>query len=298
MPQRRTDRPPGTQLYVPGYSDDLSLANADAVAFDQMQDQFSGPLNEEVIYDMQIDQFSGRLPRYRKADRPKGARTYVPGYLSDEAQSRLDQENLGIAPVIVAGAVSLIGGLLKKKSGLSTHFQRYAAAEANGQIATAKTLIDQAYAHTLQNIKDKQDWINVFNAMQAQTAIPELQAYINAKLGRTPPPTVVAPKPPSTIAPPAPRPPSPPPSMFPSLPSLPSQPPATLPGGGGAPGPIAVDYGPSPADAGGGATPAPAGGTGLMTMFSGEGSGKLALIGGGLLLAFSLMGGGGRRSRR
>jgi hypothetical protein len=47
-----------------------------------------------------------KIPTGRGKDRPKDTRCYVPGYLDDATQHAVDQQQLGLVPLAIAGAVA------------------------------------------------------------------------------------------------------------------------------------------------------------------------------------------------
>lgn len=150
-------------------------------------------------------------------DRPAGTRLFVPGFNDDATQFKVDQGNLGIAPLVaVAAAKPLLSKIhIGPKFTKANHVQRFIQADGSGNIGLAQQLVDQAYAHTTQSIPDRQDWINILNQMYT-AASPGLKAYIDQKRG-------VSTTPPSQL----PQQPSGPPSAIP-------MPPVQLPGGGNA----------------------------------------------------------------
>jgi hypothetical protein len=93
-------------------------------------------------------------------------------------------QGFGVIPAIaVSAGVSLLSGLFGSHSGKTTHAQRFVQAQQAGDTATAHTLIDQAYSHAfLENIKDKADWMQVWQVMLNE-AMPDSLNYMHQKLG-------------------------------------------------------------------------------------------------------------------
>lgn len=90
---------------------------------------------------------------------------------------------------LAGAALSVASKIFGPKSGKTTHFSRFLAAQAAGDTATAKLLIDQAYSHAyIEAIPDKAEWLQVWQLMLG-AANPELRGYMNTKMGKGSAPT-------------------------------------------------------------------------------------------------------------
>src|SRR5437660_41064 len=199
------------------YARSLKGWDDDASSFDMQQDQFGGAPGD-LAFDMQQDQFSGRPPRlpegnWRRIDatreefvlnalgqargrkvrakngrkvpvRAPGTKLFVPGFLDDEAQARVDMGDMGIAPLVI-GAASLASKFI---SGASPRYQGgplMSSVQASlSRIASGSTAEIQALYSTSHNPaeKDRMQWLSVWQNEMPQQPLTEAQKKLAIKL--------------------------------------------------------------------------------------------------------------------